>query len=52
LKHAGEDNSATERREIAGMVTYERTSILHIESAPTPRAGEKDDWDALSELAS
>jgi hypothetical protein len=33
LKHAGEDKSATESRESAGMVTYERTSVLHIKSA-------------------
>jgi hypothetical protein len=41
LKHAGEDKSATESRESAGMVTYERTSVLHRKSAHSPRAGEK-----------
>jgi hypothetical protein len=40
LKHAGEDSSPTESRESAGMVTYERTSVLHMTSAPS-RAGEK-----------
>jgi hypothetical protein len=33
LKHEGEDHSAIESRDSAGMVTYERTSVLLMASA-------------------
>ena len=49
LKHAGEDSPAIESREGAGIVTYERTSVLHMASAQPVRISGDSNLDAPSE---
>jgi hypothetical protein len=50
LKHEGEDNSAIESRDSAGMVTYERTSVLLMASAQSRQKFGRTTWAHLLNL--